>query len=451
MRILVVEDNEILRSHLVDLLCESPGVSLVATARDVAGALATHERIDPHLTLARFTLPDGNALDLLRPIRDRASASDTIVLDDHAVDAHAAQCAAQGARAYLTRAQAADALSPLLADYSHLYDAAGPGPVLHPFDEVDRLAALHALEILDSPRDEVLDNLARMAASACRAPIALLSVVDADRAWMKAAAGLKVGEMPRNLTLCQYVVATATNLVVKDIARDPRFRTNPLTRATPAFAAYAGVPLRTKAGHTLGALCAVDSVPRAFDDSQIEALERMADLVMARFDSRAQLRALARDAEALAQRVRAHERAERLHRSLVDAIDGLVWECDATTLGCVAVSEGLTRLFDLERSFWLERPDAWRDMVCAADRLRVQQAFEGARHGAAAQRLDFAMDSSDGRRIHLRGHVQAIDDAQGRRRLRAIALDVTEAKESAAYIADLLARYQRVLQSQAAG
>lgn len=451
MKVLVVEDNEILRGHLVDLLCESPGVSLVATARNLAGALATRARIGPDLTLARFTLPDGNALDFLRAIRDGVPTADTVVLDDHAVDAHAAQCAAEGARGYLIRTQAAESLGPLLAGYAHLHDARGAGPTLHPFDEVERLAALHALEILDSPRDEVLDNLARMAASACRAPIALLSVVDADRAWVKAAAGLKVGEMPRHLTLCQYVVATATSLVVKDIARDPRFRTNPLTHATPAFAAYAGVPLRTKDGYTIGALCAVDSMPRTFDDRQIEALERMADLAMARFDGRAQLRVLARDAEALAQRVRAHERAERLHRSLVDAIDGLVWECDATTLGCVAVSEGLTRLFDLERSSWLERPDAWRDMVCTADRLRVQQAFDSARHGTAEQRLDFAMDGSDGRRIHLRGHVQAIDDAHGRRRLRAIALDVTEAKESAAYIADLLERYQRLLRTQAAG
>lgn len=443
MKVLVVEDNEMLRGHLVDLLCESPGVSLVATARDLAGALATGARIEPDLTLARFMLPDGNAIDFLRAMRDWAPGSDTVILDDHAVDAHAAQCTAEGACAYLTHA----ALSPLLARYTTPHDVGGAGPLLHPVDEVERIAALNALDILDSPRDDVLDNLVRMAASACQAPIAMLSVVDADRAWIKASTGVKVTELPRNLTLCQYVVASAAALTVRDIAGDPRFRGNPLTRATPAFAAYAGVPLRAKDGHAIGALCAIDSVPRTFDDAQVEALERMADLAMARFDGRAQLRALAREAAELEQRVRVHERAERLHRSLVDSIDGLVWECDAATLACLVVSDGLARLFDLQPGSWLERPDAWRDMVCAADRARVQQAFDAARVSSSAQPLDFAMEGSDGRRVFLRGHVQAIEDAHGRRRLRAVALDVTETKESAAYIADLLERYQRALRS----
>ena len=50
-----------------------------------------------------------------------------------------------------------------------------------PENEVDRLAALRGLNILDTPPELAYDQLSALAAYICQTPIALISLVDEDR------------------------------------------------------------------------------------------------------------------------------------------------------------------------------------------------------------------------------------------------------------------------------
>ena len=57
-------------------------------------------------------------------------------------------------------------------------------------DEADRMARLRELGVLDSAPEPVLDSIARLASDVCHVPIALISLIDADRQWFKANIGL---------------------------------------------------------------------------------------------------------------------------------------------------------------------------------------------------------------------------------------------------------------------
>ena len=60
-----------------------------------------------------------------------------------------------------------------------------------PYDEPERLAALHRLGVLDTPPEDELDVITRLAADRFDAAVALVSLVDADRQWFKARHGLE--------------------------------------------------------------------------------------------------------------------------------------------------------------------------------------------------------------------------------------------------------------------
>jgi diguanylate cyclase len=98
--------------------------------------------------------------------------------------------------------------------------------------------------VLDSEREPLFDRLVRMASAACGAPIALVSLVDAERQWFKAETGLPgVSETPREVAFCAHAIAGDALFEVPDAMADPRFASNPLVTGQPDIRFYAGVPL----------------------------------------------------------------------------------------------------------------------------------------------------------------------------------------------------------------
>jgi len=148
-----------------------------------------------------------------------------------------------------------------------------------PPDEQGRLAALRALNILDTPPDERFDRLTRLAQRTFNVPIALISLVDEKRQWFKSCQGLSVSETPRDISFCAHAILDGALLIVPDTTKDLRFHDNPLVTADPFIRFYAGQPLQAADGSRIGALCLIDQVPREFDAEQRRALRDMADLV----------------------------------------------------------------------------------------------------------------------------------------------------------------------------
>ncbi|MEP6742745.1 MAG: EAL domain-containing protein [bacterium] len=139
-------------------------------------------------------------------------------------------------------------------------------------NEAARLEALHQYNTLSTETEEKFADVLRLASQICRTPVALVSLVDKDRVYFKAARGLKVKEMPRDGAFCAQTILQKEPLTVEDARADPRFKRSPLVIAHPYARLYAGVPLITAAGDALGTLCVMDSIPRTLTEEQHEAL-----------------------------------------------------------------------------------------------------------------------------------------------------------------------------------
>ena len=151
-------------------------------------------------------------------------------------------------------------------------------------DDPARLAALHATNLLDSAPERDFDRITELASRLLGAPVALISLVDADRQFFKSQVGLPAPydvsrQTPLSHSFCQHVVATRDMLVVTDAGNDPRVRDNLAVRDLNV-SAYLGVPLTMPDGQVLGSLCAIDGVPRQWSDNDAASLRDLAELVM---------------------------------------------------------------------------------------------------------------------------------------------------------------------------
>ncbi|MCE4223706.1 PAS domain-containing protein [Methylobacterium sp. C25] len=153
--------------------------------------------------------------------------------------------------------------------------------ISHPSVEADRLAALRALHILDTPSEEHFEAVCRTAKRMFGVPTALVSLVDADRQWLKNECSPGIQNLPRSVAFCDHTIRSDAVLVVADATRDPRFASNPLVTGATNLRFYAGAPLILRSGIRVGALCLIDTAPRSFTDDDVAALRDLAEIVVA--------------------------------------------------------------------------------------------------------------------------------------------------------------------------
>jgi len=183
-----------------------------------------------------------------------------------------------------------------------------------PDRERERLQALRDADILDTPPEADFDALTRIAAAICGTPIALVSLLDADRQWYKSRVGLAETQTSRDDSFCAHAILEPDLMEVADAQADSRFADNPHVIGRPHVRFYAATPLRTADGHVLGALCVIDHVPRSLTPEQRSALRDLGQQAMAQIEVR---RTVAELRRAVAER----ESAEgALRRALDTAI-----------------------------------------------------------------------------------------------------------------------------------
>ncbi len=151
--------------------------------------------------------------------------------------------------------------------------------------ETDRLRTLHDLYILDTPAEKDFDELVRLTASICGAPISQVSLVDRGRVWAKAAFGIPTTEVCRADTFCTYTIQEHGMFCIEDTLLDERFKDNPFVLGDPNLRFYAGVPLIIR-NFAVGTLCVLDRVPRCISAAQKEALTILAHQVQTQLEVR---------------------------------------------------------------------------------------------------------------------------------------------------------------------
>ncbi len=127
-----------------------------------------------------------------------------------------------------------------------------------PENETERLAFLHRYKVLDTPPEAAFDRITRLAARLFEMPIALISLVDESRAWFKSCVGFGASEVLRAATLCSFAVLADEPLIITDTQKDDRFACNPFVQSEPGVRFYAGAPLISQDGFSLGMLCVLD-------------------------------------------------------------------------------------------------------------------------------------------------------------------------------------------------
>jgi len=152
--------------------------------------------------------------------------------------------------------------------------------------EAARLEALRQYRILDTAPEQAYDDITSLAAFICGTPIALISLVDADRQWFKSRVGLEAAETSRDASFCAHAILGDGILAVRDTVQDERFRENPLVSGPPHIRFYAGVPLRTPDHAQIGSLCVIDHEPRQLTEAQSRTLEALARQVVLQLELR---------------------------------------------------------------------------------------------------------------------------------------------------------------------
>ena len=146
--------------------------------------------------------------------------------------------------------------------------------------EAARLRALRQTGVLDTPPEESFDRLTALASRLLRAPVALVSLVDADRQFFKSCVGLPepwatLRQTPLSHSFCKHAVASGQPLVIEDARRHPMVKDN-LGIDGLGIVAYAGIPLTTAGGDVLGSFCVIDSQPHRWSAEDLDTLRTLA-------------------------------------------------------------------------------------------------------------------------------------------------------------------------------
>lgn len=181
--------------------------------------------------------------------------------------------------------------------------------------------------MLDTAPEAAFDTTVASAKQLADTPIALFSLVDADRQWFKSAHGLDATETSRDVAFCAHTIHQPHALIVPDATADERFATNPLVTGEPHIRHYAGFPVKGANGLPVGTLCVIDRRARTLSTEQISGLRMLANRL--EID--------------VAERTHAAYQRMRTKRDRVRVAKTLNVELAATTQGLLAAQTALRR------------------------------------------------------------------------------------------------------------
>ena len=300
--------------------------------------------------------------------------------------------------------------------------------------ERERLGALAAYRILDTPPEADFDDLVALAAQLAGVPTALVSLVDANRQWFKARVGLDVASTARDISFCDQVVLSGTELEISDARRDPRFATNPLVVDAPHIVFYAGYPLTSRDGHVLGTLCVIGYEPGRLSDQQRQAMRVLARQVMTQLELRRLTAEQADEIEVRRRTEAALERSQLDLRLLADHASDIVTRHGID--GRVSyVSPSIRQVLGYQPEDVVGGLPA--DIMHPDDEVPLEAAFVAAAEGTPTS-ITVRAKHADGTERCLETRLNRIDFSDGHWEVRSAARDVTDRIAAERQLAELL-------------
>ena len=162
---------------------------------------------------------------------------------------------------------------------------AGYKPAEMPLDEEKRIEDLKNLKLVEKniDKDKRFSSFPKLAATLTECDEAAINIIDDDTQYCKVSYGQSLAgnimhkEIPRQITICSHVLNNnSKTLMINDLSKDDRtkelFIVNP---DMPRF--YAGSPIVTSKGYTLGTFCVSDKEPKTLENSKLDGLRMLAD------------------------------------------------------------------------------------------------------------------------------------------------------------------------------
>ncbi|MFM0752834.1 GAF domain-containing protein [Paraburkholderia strydomiana] len=288
--------------HKMHRYVEALGVLPECTVRagsDPFATLLTAGYLLPPVIVVEFDGEDGVYPRLIKEILQHPGLGHThVVVTGDVPGEHVANLGGPGGRLHVLPAGGTSeilqkAVRHLLSDKGALSrPSVGPESGDPASNESQRLMAVAAAGVVDTPEEEAFDEITRLAATLLEAPIALLTLLTPERQWFKSHWGLERSETPRSWAFCNFTIQQDDVFVVEDAVADLRFAENPLVTGEPHIRFYAGVSVRDIQGYALGSLAVIDRAPRRLLQSQRDALSTLGRLASDRINLRIRERQL---------------------------------------------------------------------------------------------------------------------------------------------------------------
>jgi PAS domain S-box-containing protein len=277
-------------------------------------------------------------------------------------------------------------------------------------DETARAAVIAAYDLDRLRYSEALTRITDFAAALCGTPVALVTVLEETEQRFLSRTGIDLDGTPRDISFCEHTIKHDAAMVVPDTSLDPRFADNPLVTGEQHVRFYAGVPLQSEEGVTLGTLCVLDRVPHpdGLTPLQRQGLECLAENVMARLrDSRdaAAWRHAEKDAR------RALGDSESRFHTLADTMPQMVWS---------ALPDGY---HDYYNARWYEFTgvpegttdgEAWSGMFHPDDQDRAWAAWRHSLTSGEPYQIEYRLRHREGGYRWVLGRALPIRDDRGR-------------------------------------
>ena len=255
-----------------------------------------------------------------------------------------------------------------------------------------RLQALRATALLDTPAEEAFDRLTSLGARVVQAPAALVSLIGENRQYVKSAYGMSIAgqSMPLSHSFCRHVVGTRLPVIVADARESPILSENP-SIINLGVIAYAGIPLITDDGHVLGSFCVIDHQPRIWQDEEIALVTDLAAATMSEINLRCE-RDIARRARLAMESAHAEEREQRTeYHHLIEELQRRLCEEEAVRAKAAALERSNA---DLEQFAYLASHDLQEPLRMVTGFLNLAQRRSPALDAQTVQWLASAAEGA---------------------------------------------------------
>ena len=160
-----------------------------------------------------------------------------------------------------------------------------------PENDADRVEAVRAYRILETPPEQVFDDITELAAAVTGCPVAYISIFDETRSWLKSSYGLPPNRppRPRELSMCSPTICQNDLIVVPDMTKNPRYAGLPAVTNPPHARFYCAMPLINRDNYALGTLCVWSPELIEADDALRDAMRRLARLALHKLERRRDL------------------------------------------------------------------------------------------------------------------------------------------------------------------